>query len=239
MNVRHLSRFLPALLLLGCAVRLGGPGPVEYATLALDAGKGAPASAVAGQIRAAEARLVLLAATADSTWFAQVADQVGLELSGPGAAGSVSLAFLAGTPVGDTTIWLTVAPERRLAVHDALYRVDKSRFLDLLAVRVDSAADVRAAMRALLSYVATDVMNEAAVVLAVQLADPAAGDSVAALLRPPFEDVAACAGEQERAAASRAGMRLFYGPQLRVRCQTARLLSGERGSVLARLIVQR
>lgn len=227
------------VLVTGCAVRLGGPGPVEYRVVALSAGSGAAPEDVAGWIRQADANVVLLsAAAADSTWFGEVAQRSSLSLSGPGSAGQVAFAFLASEPVGDTTIVLSSAEGASVVVHDALYKVDKHRYLDLLALRIGSAPEARVAVKALLRYVATDVMPEAAVVLAVEVPDAATGDSVAAFLDPAFRDARACLagrGAERRSA----GMRLFYGPEARLRCEDARLLGGDDSPILARLVVGR
>ncbi len=226
-----------AVALAGCAVRLGGPKPVEYRTLAFNVGAQAVPAEVAGWIRRADANLVLLAAAADSAWFGEVARQSRLTLSGPGTAGPVSFAFLAGNPVGDTTVVLPLAGGGAVGVHDALYEVDKERYLDLLAVRIPSAAGSREAVKALLEYVATDVMPDAAVVLAVDVPDAAAGDSVAALLDPAFRDARSCLPAGAGGGAGAAwGMRLFFGPEAKLRCEEARPL-GEEGPLLARLIL--
>lgn len=235
---------LPALLLLvagGCSVRLGGPGPVEYRTVALSTGAGTLPDQVAAYIRQADANLVLLAAQADSAWFAEVARRSKLTLSGPGDAGGTSLAFLASAPIGDTTIALPLETGGSVVVHDALYRVDKRRYLDLLALRIDKAADVRPAVQALLRYVATDVMTDAAVVLAIAVPDQATGDALAALLDPIFRDARNCLPEMNRGEAGgpRSGMRLFYGPEARLRCEGARQLGDAEAPVVVQLVIDR
>lgn len=242
MMIRRLM--LPALVLLlgACSVRLGGPGPVEYRTVALSTGAEAEPGQVAAYIRQANANLVLLSAQADSSWFAAVAREAKLTLSGPGDAGGVALAFLASTPVGDTTVTLPVEAGGQLVVHDALYRVDKHRYLDLMALRVPAGVDARAAVQTLLRYVASDVMSDAAVVLAIDVPDDATGDQLAELLRPAFLDARGClpGAERERAAAAGPGMRLFYGPEARLRCQSARHLGGAATMpVVAQLIIDR
>ncbi|HEX6939323.1 MAG TPA: hypothetical protein VF158_07915 [Longimicrobiales bacterium] len=226
-----------AIVLAGCAVRLGGPKPVEYRTMAFNVGQGAGPAEVAGWIRRADANLVLLAAREDSAWFGEVARQAELTLSGPGAAGSVSYAFLAGEPVGDTTIVLPLAGGEGVGVHDALYQVDDDRYLDLLAVGIPAAAEPREAVKALLQYMATDVMTDAAVVLAVDVPDAATGDSISALLSPAFRDARTCVAEDGRASADAGwGMRLFFGPEAKLRCEEARPL-GARGPLMARLVL--
>ncbi|HEX7117302.1 MAG TPA: hypothetical protein VF212_00845 [Longimicrobiales bacterium] len=228
-----------AIVLAGCAIRLGGPKPVEYRTMAFNVGSGAGAAEVAGWIRRADANLVLLAAAADSAWFGEVARRTELTLSGPGTAGSVSFAFLAGNPLGDTTVVLPLPGGGGVGVHDALYEVDDDRYLDLLAVEIPSAAQSRDAIKALLEYVATDVMPDAAVVLAIDVPDAATGDSISALLSPAFGDARSCLDEGARETDDAAwGMRLFFGPEAKLRCEEARPL-GEQGPLMARLILTR
>ena len=223
----------------GCAVRLGGPGPVEYRTVALSAAGGATPAQIAAYLKETGANVVLLAAPADSAWFAEVARRVELKLSGPGSAGQTAFAFLATEPVGDTTVVLGLPDGGELVVHDALYRVDKNRYLDLLATHIGSADSSLESIRALLRYVATDVMTRAAVVLAIEVPDAETGDRVAQLLEPAFLDARECLPESARAAASGPGMRLFYGPEARLRCESARVLEGDAVTMLARLIVGR
>lgn len=233
---------IPALALLvlgGCAVRLGGPGPVEYRTVALSTGAGTQPGQVAAYIREANANLVLLAAYGDSAWFAEVARQSKLTLSGPGDAGGISLAFLATAPLGDTTVALPLADGGSLVVHDALYKVDKYRFLDLMALRVGSVAEARPAAQALLRYVATDVASDAAVVFAIDVPDNETGDALAAMLEPAFLDARACLPDLVRANAARPGMRLFYGPEARLRCESAHMLGAGDAPVVVQLIIGR
>ncbi len=224
----------------GCAVRLGGPKPETYRTLAVAVDGGESPADVALRIRNAQADVVLLSSPGDSAWFEELARQTSLVLSGPGDAGTARLAFLGGTAVGDTTIALPVDGGGRLVVHDALYRVDKYRYLDLMAARIEPGTNVRGAIRALLAYVATDVMHNAAVALAVEVPDAATGDSVAVLLRPAFTDTRACLESDRGGSADPAAprMRLFYGPGLRIRCESARILDGSSPMILGRLVVQ-
>lgn len=245
MTIRRLMIPVLALLLLGaCSVRLGGPGPVEYRTVALSTGAEAEPSQVAAYIRQADANVVLLSAPADSAWFAEVARQSKLTLSGPGDAGGVALAFLASTPLGDTTVALPLESGGEIVLHDALYRVDKQRYLDLMALRLGAGQEVRAAVQALLRYVATDVMSDAAVVLAIDVPDAATGDALAEMLQPAFLDARRCIpgaepGRDGATGASGAGMRLFYGPEARLRCGSARQLGANGAPVVAQLIIDR
>jgi hypothetical protein len=239
--MKRIPLLLVLLLAAGCAVRLGGPQPEEYRTLALEVPAGTPASEVAARIRAADARVVIMAAAQDSAWFAEVAALSGLTLSGPGAAGPSSFAFFAGEAVGDTTLALPVEGGGRLLMHDALYQVDRGRFLDLMAIRLEEPATVLAGMRALMGYVATDVGHDAALVLAVHSPTAAVGDSVALLIGTAFADVFECMTPEAREAARQAApaMRLFYGPGARMDCRDARVLEGAGAPLSARLVVER
>lgn len=233
----YIRVFALAILLAACAIRVGGPRPEHYQALGVSSGQSAPQE-IADRILEAQANVVLLTGPADTAWFAGVAEATRLELSGPGLAGDLGLAFLAGAPVGDTTVVLSLAGGGETVVHDALYEVDRYRNLNLLVFRLESPADVRPAVRAVLGYVATDVMHNAAVLLGVNVPDTVAGDSVAALLKPAFRDVLECLpGETQNTEDQRLGMRLFYGPELRLRCDEASIVEGQTPSVFARLVM--
>ena len=224
---------LAIALVAGCAVRVGRAAPEARTVIALRPTGQTPA-AVAPLIRSANADVVLVAAANDSAWFAELARASALQLSGPGVAGATRLGFLTRTAaVGDTTVSLRVEGGDSLVVHDALYDVPGKRYLDLLAFRIDAATPLRAAVRALLEYVATDVMPEAAVAIAVEVTEPALGDSIAAVLSPAFTDVTV--GCEEEPDAAPRGIRLFYGPELRMRCERASLVAPD--GVQARLVI--
>lgn len=221
-----------------CAVSLGGARDIELATLAIEVAPGADPAAAAAAVDEASPDMALVAAGADSAWFAELARITGLPLSGPGADGDLGLAFLGDEPVGDTT--LTLAYDGgALRVHDALYEMRGDRFLDLMAYRLDGPAAVRPAIRALLEYMATDVMNSAAVVMAVVVPTAAVGDSVRRMLSPAYFDALRC--EPGLAApGDRAGIRLFYGPEARVYCRSAEAGDGPAGSMVrAELVLGR
>ncbi len=236
-----LTAVAAGLAVTACAVRLGGPKPLTYRTLAIAAEEGEAAAAIAQRIRAADADYVLLAAPADSAWFAEVAGLARLTLSGPGNAGTVSLAFLGSEPLGDTTIALPVPGNRPLIVHDALYKLDNYRYLDLMAVRIEPGTEVRTAVRALTSYIATDVMSNAAVALAIDAPDVEAGDSIAALLQPLFSDARVCLPRPANGDRARARVRvhLFHGPEARIGCEGASIVESGVPALIARLIVNR
>lgn len=231
-----------ALIVTGCAVRIGGARSADFAAMALRAETMTVAEAAA-QIRAAAADLVLLSAATDSAWFAAVAAETGLTLSGPGTTGERALGFLT-TPaleiLGDTSIALPVPSGGNVHMHDALYRIDRNRLLDLMHVRFEGTTDLRAATRTLLEYVATDVGATVPLLLAVEAPTPAAADSVAILMRALYPTTWDCtdagrAGEPAPAL----GVRLFHGPTVRVACTAARQLAGADSPIVARLVIGR
>ncbi len=219
---RLLPRTATALFLgltTACAVNMGAPRDIPLPTVAIRTGSGASPQAAAQLITDATARVALVAGPADSAWFSTVAETTGLTLSGPATDGELGLGFLAGEPVGDTTVVLGFEGGS-LTVRDALYDLAEQRYLDLMAFQVQDAATVRPAMSALLEYMAADVINSAAVVMAVAVPDAAVGDSVARMLSPAYFDALRC--EPGMAAPSeRGGLRLFYGPEARVYCGEA------------------
>lgn len=246
MNSPRVLRALPVGLLAalaGCAINLGGPKEIDYGVLAYAVPAGTSAGDAAQRIRDAGADIVLLSAARDSAWLAGVAEATGHTLTGPGAAGRTTFAFLAGEAVGDTTLALPFGNGDTLHVHDALYELANERWLDLLLVGVDSTMSLRDAMRTLLTYIATDVMQESAVMVAIDADPGVSGAELAALLQPAFTAVSACAREgEDDGGFERAGelpMYLFFGPEARVRCRSARVLPGAGEPVYARLIVQR
>jgi hypothetical protein len=138
-------------------------------------------------------------------------------------------------PLGDTTITLPY-DGGRLTVHDALYDLGDRRLLDLLAFRVEDGADARAAIRALLEYVATDVDNAAAVVMAAAVPSPAVGDSVARMFSPGYYDALRCETGQASTPA-RGGLRMFYGPEARIYCEAATAAEAEVGDLIRASLV--
>jgi hypothetical protein len=166
---RFVRTVLPLLLIASlataCAVRLGGPSPQNYTAVALQVGGGVTAAETGQRLRNARTEVALISAERDSAWFAGVAEAAGLQLSGPGRINGRGFSFLSRLELlGDTTLTLEVPGGGSVHMHDALYRVDRDRYLDLMLVRFD-APDLRAAVRALLLYAATDVMPNAAVLL--------------------------------------------------------------------------
>lgn len=219
--MKRLSLSLLALTLFmaGCAVGMRGVKSIPVTAVALRPAPDVGPEAVGAALVESEADVAFVTGAVDSAWLASVAGIAELTVSGPAVVGDVRLAFLGGEPVGDTTIVLS-HDQGALTVHDALYEVDDDRYLDLLVFRVDDVATARPAIAALLRYMATDVMNSAAVVMAVEVGSAAAGDSVGRFLSPAYFDALRC--EPGLATPSeRAGIRLFYGPEARVYCRAA------------------
>jgi hypothetical protein len=237
MNRTYAVVLLLTMFAAACAPRLGRAAPELFRTLAIATTAESP-DAAAGRIQAVQADVAILAVAADSAWFAEVARATGLQLSGPGVANGVSFAFLGPEAVGDTTVRIPVNGGGELPVHDALYRIDDRRVLDVLAVAVPPGIDLLAAVRAINGYVATDVDPRAAIALAVLPPTAAAGDTLATLLQPLFLDAAACVRTATGAEApGPPALRLFYGPAVRIRCEGGRFLEGGAVPLFARLIV--
>jgi hypothetical protein len=225
-----------AFILGACAVRLGGPSPELYNAVALSVAPDASAAEVASALTAGGAEIVLLAADQDSAWFASVATSVGLELSGPGRTSGRGMAFMTDLEIlGDTSLSLNVPGGGRVHMHDALYKIDEYRNLDLMMIKFD-APDIRAAVTTLLGYFATDVGADAAVVLAMDAPTPQLADSAAVLMRAHISSARECQNEPE--ISSTLPVRLLYGPSARVTCPNARVFGGTSG-IAARIQVER
>jgi hypothetical protein len=221
-------------------VRLGGAKPEPYNALALHAVAGMTEADAAGMITANSADLVLLSAERDSAWFAAVAAQSQLSLSGPGHTGPASLAFLTRLELlGDTALVLPVQSGGTLHVQDALYKVDKERSLDMMLVSFADVTAVREGVRALLGYIATDVGGTAALVLGIDADDQAVGDSAAVLIRAAFDNALDCGDNPPAAPVGGLAMRLFYGPEARMTCTNAHVIAGNPNAIVARVVVER
>ena len=234
--------------LAACALRIGGPAPESFRVLVASSGIPPQAGETGEWLRALDAHVALIAAEADSAWFAATAVAAGLTLSGPALADSASsasrhgrraaLAFLAWEPLGDTTVAIVAGDGARILVHDALYRTDRGKALDLMAATVPAGADPREAARALLTYVATDVMHDAIVLLALGTPDAVVADSLETLLRPVLAGSAGCDDRLDLDAAVRPGaLRLYFGPVVRVRCEAVRGFRSPLPTLLARLVL--
>jgi hypothetical protein len=210
------------IVLTACAVNLGGPTPVDREAMAIRVDAGASAEQVAKTLTERGVDFAILSATRDSAWFAEVARLTTLTPTRPGRFGSNTFTFLGPKALGDTTLTLKVPGGGELSVHDALFSIDKNRRLDLMAVRIDSIANLQRSIEALLTYIATDVGANVAVLLAIEPPTPALGDSISVLTRAAFSDSWECTPD------GRAGkkpdnlpIRLFFGPSVRMRCDSA------------------
>jgi hypothetical protein len=211
------------LLVTACSVSMGGPDPVEYDTAAVRFDAATSAAAAAAQLRELGVELALISTPNDAAWVRQVAQQAQLTPTEPGRIGDQTVAFLAFKVEGDTTITLNVPSGGKVHLHDALYNIDKVRRLDLMTAVIESGTSAQAAVRTLLEYVATDVMSNAVVALAVHAPTPAVADSVAEHGRAFWADAWECTEQGrkgEKAPAST--LRLFYFPAARIRCEQAR-----------------
>lgn len=220
---RLIARLGPPLLgtlfLAGCASTMGAPREIATPTVALRAESGAQPADIARALEDARARAVFLSADQDDGWFAEVAAAADLHLTGPAIAGSMRTAFLAPEPVGDTIHTLRY-DDGSVTLLDALFEVEDGRYLDLIAIRIQEDDAIRPLVGALLQYVATDVGNDAALVMAVTVPNEMVGDSVARMLSPAYSDVRRC-GDAEAAGTVGERVRLFYGPVARIFCTGA------------------
>jgi hypothetical protein len=230
---------LTVAVMAGCAVRLGGGGPQQYDALALHAPADAAAADVAAQVRTAGADLVLLSGVQDSAWFAAVATDANLTLSGPGRTGPRGMAFLSRLEVvGDTSLILEVPGGGRVHMHDALLRINGDRFIDLMMVHFD-APDLRQAVQTLLLYAASDVMPNVPVLLAVDGPTPAIADSAAALMRVYYAPAVDCPGATGTETLRTQPIRLLYGPSARISCRGAQPVAGAAPGVRVRVLAGR
>jgi hypothetical protein len=237
-HLRFRATILPVLALAigACAVRLGGPTPQEYNTIAVAVPANAAAAQVVEQLRAANADVVLMAADRDSAWFAQLTADTRLTVSRTGVLDGRGYVFLSRLELlGDTTMILNVPDGGTVNMHDALYRIDQYRYLNTMTVRFD-APDLRRAVQTLFGYIATDVMSNAAVVVAIDGPTAAVADSVAVLMRAHYTNAAEC---EESSLTQDLPVRLLYGPAARITCRSARPLAGEAAGIHARVVVGR
>lgn len=242
--MRHLLRsplmLTLAGLLAGCASSVSGdPRPADLPVAALAAPADASPAVAGAIVSDAMVTLALVTGPADAAWFHELREAAGMEaMTRPGTlAPDMGAAFLGLEAVGDTTIELRYG-DTTFRVHDALYDLGRQRLVDLLSFRVDSASAARPLVISLTEYVATDVPPGAAVVLAVAVPSAAVGDSVARMLTPMYRGVAHCGADAEVVAG--AGVRLFYGPEVRMYCTDARAGASAAGDLVrADLVVGR
>ncbi|MGH7443469.1 MAG: hypothetical protein ACREKM_01265 [Longimicrobiales bacterium] len=217
-----------------CAVGVGGGGsPIEYTMVAVNAA-GATSAQIAEQVQEAGGDFVLVVGPREGTWFGELASASQLGLSGPAYTDERGLAFLSRLELlGDTSLVLGTG-NAQVQLQDALYQVDEERFLDLMLVNIPTGADVPAATRSLLEYIATDVMANAALVLGIIAPSPAEAQAMDELLRAAFSTAAECGGLSHT---DQRAYRIFFGPVARVRCTDARQLDGPGSPVVARVSV--
>lgn len=205
-----------------CSARSGGSNPAEQDMVAVSVAAGATAEQVALMLTQRGVDFAILSGERDSAWYADVATRAGMKTTRPGRAGNTTFAFLGPEAIGDTTLALKVTGGGELLVHDALYRIDKNRRLDLMAVKIEANTNLTESIRALLAYVASDVLAHAAVLLAIEPPTPELGDSVSLLTRAAFADAWECTPQgRERPNHSDMPIRLFYGPAVRMTCVRA------------------
>lgn len=231
-----------AIAVSACAVRLGGPSPEEYDVATLFEVRNADADAVVERITESGAEIVLLAGERqDSAWFTYIAAHARLQLSGPGATTGRGYAFMT-TPaleiLGDTSLVVPVEGGGSVHMHDALYRIDESRLIDMMLVRLQGP-DLRASVRTLLNYIATDVPADASILLALDGPTPQAADSAATMIRATIGDASECLEGETDGSTSDPAVRLLYGPSARIECLSARTLPGTVPGIVARLQVGR
>ncbi|HSH46911.1 MAG TPA: hypothetical protein VK966_13785 [Longimicrobiales bacterium] len=216
--MRRVVLGLLALASAACAPGFGGPPDVPLSTAALRATSGASAAQAAAALTEVDSDVALVIAPADPSWFGAVATGSGLRLSGPGYDGDLGLAFYGPEALGDTTIQLTY-DGGSFVLQDALYELEGEQFLDLMAFSVAPAAPVRPLVTSLMRYIATDVMANASVVIAIAVPDRDTGDEVSRLLGPGYFDVLRCG---DAAPPGEGEILLMYGPEARVWCNGAR-----------------
>jgi hypothetical protein len=227
-----------ALLLAACSVRMGGPKPEEIDAVAIRVPANANAEQIAQLMTQRGVEYAILSGERDSAWYADVAAKAGLKSTRTGRAGNTTFAFLGTQALGDTTLTLKIAGGGELRVHDALYRIDKVRRLDLMAVRIEPNTNLRESVRTLLGYVATDVLPNAAVLLAIQTATPEQGDSVSVLTRAAFADAWECTPQGRTNPVNKdLPIRLFYGPAARLTCRSAEQIDIGGGAILGHFIM--
>jgi hypothetical protein len=231
---------IAALFAAACSVPLVGPKPVEQEMAAIRIVSGATAEQVAQMLTQRGVEFAILSGERDSAWYADVATRADLKSTRPGSAGTTTFAFLGPEAIGDTTLALKVTGGGELRVHDALYRIDKNRRLDLMAVKIEPGANLKESIRALLAYVASDVLAHAAVLLAIEPPTPELGDSVSLLTRAAFADAWECTPQgRDRPNHSDMELRLFYGPAVRMTCARAERVNLGGDAILGHFVLPR
>lgn len=210
----------------GCATPLGHPKPMPEDILAMRVADTTTAQQFGALLKQHNVSAAILSSAHDSAWYAQVAATTAMKMTRPAHVGANTFAFLGPQALGDTTLTLKVQGGGDIRLHDALYRIDKNRRLDLMAVHIDPGANLLESVHALLAYVSTDVMANAAVVFAIEPPTPALGDSVSILMRAAFTDAWECTKDGKTGSRNtELPMRMFYGPNMHISCDSAERLS--------------
>lgn len=211
----------------------GGGSPVEYTMLAANA-EGVTSAQLAQQVQQSGSDFALIVGPRENTWFGELQTATGLVVSGPAYTDARGLAFLSRLELlGDTSIVLG-SGDARLQVQDELYQVEEERYLDLMLVNIDAGTDVPTATRALLEYIASDVMANAALVLGIIAATPEQAQVMDTMLRAAFSTATECGGLSDP---GQRAYRIFFGPVARMRCTDARQLDAPGSPIVARVSV--
>ena len=205
----------------GCASALGGSKPEARDAIAMRVPADMTAEQLGGRIQQGGYEYAILSAPRDSAWLASAAARAGLQMTRPGRVGNTSYVFFGPKAIGDTLHVIRVSSGGTIRLHDALFKIDKNRNLDLILARFDSIANIQDGVRHLLAYVAKDVSGNAALLLAID-APQQLTDSVAFLVRAAYTDTRECAGG---ATGGQSSIRLLYGPLARIRCERAAVLN--------------
>src|SRR5690606_7387009 len=115
----------------------------------------------------------------------------------------------------------------------------EGRNIDLMLVSFAEAQSARDGVRALLNYIATDVGGTSALLIGISTPTPAMADTASQLMRAAFRNVLNCGGESIAAPAGGPAVSMFYGPEARLTCESARVLSGAANDIVARVVVGR
>jgi hypothetical protein len=238
---RFVVAALMAVLMTACATGVGSRKPIDQDALVLRLADNATPDQVANILKQRGVDVAILASTRDSAWYASAAGAAGMKMTRVGRTGTGTFAFLGPQAVGDTTLSLKVSGGGEVRLHDALYRIDKQRRLDLIAARIAPEANWRESMNALLRYIAgPDVLPNAVIVLAIDPPSPAVGDSISVHINPYLSDAWECTREGKKGTRNtELPVRLFYGPSMRVSCAGAERFNESSGAaILAHLALQ-
>ena len=227
---------LVTIVITGCAVRMGGPGPLRRDAVAWRVPANFDADTLGARVQSGGYEFALIATPRDSAYLARAAWRAGLQMTRPGRIGDTNYVFFGPKAIGDTTHAVPVSSGGHVRLHDALFEMEKNRRVDLILARFDGVTDIRAGVRALIEYVAKDVSGNVPLLLAFEPSSPLVGDSVAVLMRALLADTREC--NATNAPSAQPTIRLFYGPEAHVRCERAEILNVTGGPVSAQFSLQ-